>query len=66
MTITVNGERRELADGASVLDLLTSLGLNLKTVVIQRNGAIIERTAFGSTVLFDGDDLDLVRFVGGG
>lgn len=66
MKIILNKEEREVAADATLLDVLTQLGLNPKTVVAQRNGDIVSRSEFASTQLFDGDTLDLVRFVGGG
>jgi thiamine biosynthesis protein ThiS len=64
--IRINDEERDFAPDATILDVVTQLGLNPKVVVAQRNGDIVPREAFGSTALFDGDTLDLVRFVGGG
>ncbi|MBI2423791.1 MAG: sulfur carrier protein ThiS [Candidatus Hydrogenedentes bacterium] len=66
MKIFINGESRECAAQSSVLDILQSLGINPKTVVVQRNEDIVDRESFGSTLLIDGDALELVRFVGGG
>ncbi len=66
MKIILNKEEREMPADATLLDVLTQLGLNPKAVVAQRNGDIVARGDFASTILFDGDTLDLVRFVGGG
>ena len=66
MKIIINGESRECAAQSSILDILQSLGINPKTVVVQRNEDIVDRESFGSTLLIDGDALELVRFVGGG
>ncbi len=66
MTITVNGEERDVAAGATVADVLAALGLSPKTVLVQRNDDIIERAEFDNTHLSDGDALELVRLVGGG
>ncbi len=61
-----NGDRLELPDGASVDDLLRALGLGRKFVVVERNGEPVERRDMGSTILADGDRLELVRAVAGG
>lgn len=66
MNITVNGAQHELADGASVADLLTALGFDPEVTVVERNADILERAAYGDVVLAEGDSLELVRFVGGG
>jgi sulfur carrier protein len=66
MEITMNGERREMRDGESLLDLIDGLGLPRDAVVIERNGEIVERTTYGATLLAGGDAIEVVRFVGGG
>lgn len=65
MRLTVNGELREVPV-RTVLDLLKELGLEPSRTVVERNGAIVERTLYPDTVLTDGDVLELVRIVGGG
>jgi thiamine biosynthesis protein ThiS len=66
MNIIVNGDAREFPQGTCVTALFNSLGLNPKTVVVQRNDDIVERATFDSTLLSDGDRIELIRFVGGG
>lgn len=66
MIITLNGESRDVAPGATVSALLHALGVNPKVVVVQRNDEIVERNAFDATLVHEGDQLELVRFVGGG
>jgi len=66
MQITVNGEPHDVTPGLSITALLQTLGLNPKTIVVQRNGNIVEQKDFDQTLVQEGDSLDLVRFVGGG
>ncbi len=66
MRVTVNGDARDLADGASLLDLLGELRLGLGWVVVERNGEALTRTAARETTLADGDVLEIVRAVAGG
>lgn len=66
MQITVNGESRDVAPDTTVQALVESFGLDGKTVVVQRNEDIVERGDYAATLLEDGDNLDLIRFVGGG
>jgi thiamine biosynthesis protein ThiS len=66
MKIIVNGEQRDAAGDTTILGLLESLGLNPQGTVAERNGVIVDRSAFAETVLAEGDTLELVRFVGGG
>jgi thiamine biosynthesis protein ThiS len=66
MKITVNGETKEIPDGATVAALLDELGLNPQVTVVERNADILERAAYPDISLAEGDALELVRFVGGG
>ena len=64
--IVVNGEEREVPGPATLLDLLAHLGLDPRTVVVERNREIVRRPQLGETALEDGDAVELVHFVGGG
>ena len=66
MKISVNGQPREVPEGATVMALLESLELKPKATVVQRNDDIVDRVDYASTRLAEGDVLELVRFVGGG
>jgi len=64
--VTANGEAVQLDDGATLGDLLGRLGLGAKWVVVERNGEPVPRRETATTVLSDGDRLELVRAVAGG
>jgi thiamine biosynthesis protein ThiS len=64
--IVVNGEERRVPGPATLLDLLTHLGLDPRTVVVERNREIVRRPRLGETELENGDAIELVHFVGGG
>jgi sulfur carrier protein len=64
--VTANGDEVELPDGATVDDLLASLGLGGKWVLVERNGEPVARGALATTRLAEGDRLELVRAVAGG
>jgi thiamine biosynthesis protein ThiS len=66
MTLTVNGKPQEIADGATVADLLRALELPPERVAVERNRAIVPRATFGTAALAAGDRLEIVTFVGGG
>jgi thiamine biosynthesis protein ThiS len=66
MHITLNGKRRDIAPGLTLLDLIGALGLDPAVVVAERNGDIVPGARFAATVLDDGDRLELLSFVGGG
>jgi len=65
--ITVNGDERRIPSGWTLADLLASLKLDARTVVIERNGTILRDCAsFASLPLESDDALEIVHFVGGG
>ena len=66
MHLVVNGDETEVADGANVADLLDQLGLGPKWVIVERNGEPVERRDVPSTVLAEGDRIEIVRAVAGG
>jgi len=66
MQVVANGKPVDVADGATVDDLLTVLGLGGKWVLVERNGEPVPRAALATTALADGDRLELVRAVAGG
>jgi sulfur carrier protein len=66
MRIVVNGKDIICADCVTVRELLTELRLSAQAVLVERNAQILPRTNYETTVLEDGDSLELIRFVGGG
>lgn len=64
--LTVNGEPRRIAEGATIAALVESLGLNPAKVAVERNGEIAPRSTLAEVVLGAGDVLEIVHFVGGG
>ncbi len=67
-TLKINGEPRDFPDGLpkTLSDLLDLLKINQATVVAEVNGQIIKRAEFSKTSLVAGQQIELVRFVGGG
>jgi thiazole synthase len=67
VALTVNGVRRSAPAGWSVADLLGSLELDARAVVIERNGTILrDRSSLASIELAQDDTIEIVHFVGGG
>jgi sulfur carrier protein len=64
--VLVNGENRALSGGLTVTDLLSSLGLHPRLVVVEHNREILDRALYDDTEVRDGDAFELVHFVGGG
>ena len=66
MRVTVNGDPLPLDEGATVAQLLETLELGGRWVLVERNGEPVRRAELATTVLADGDRLELVRAVAGG
>jgi thiamine biosynthesis protein ThiS len=67
MALTVNGAERRIPAGWTLADLLASLNLDARTVVVERNGTIVrDRASFAKLELAAGDSIEIVHFVGGG
>jgi thiamine biosynthesis protein ThiS len=64
--VVANGTARTVEDGATVEDLIRSVGLDPRYVIVERNGEPVERRRYGELRLGEGDRLELVRAVAGG
>jgi thiamine biosynthesis protein ThiS len=64
--VTVNDEPHVLPAGATVADLVTTLGLGERRIAVELNRAVVPRAAYPSTTLRDGDTVEVIHFVGGG
>jgi thiazole synthase len=66
LEVILNGERRQLPGPTHVRGLLVSLGLDPAKIAVERNLAIVPRSAYEATMLAMGDRLEIVHFIGGG
>ena len=67
ITLTVNGSARRIPAGSTLTDLLDSLDLDARAIVVEHNGTILrDRSSFASHGLSENDSLEIVHFVGGG
>lgn len=66
MRVWVNGEPRELPEGASVEDLVRALALAPEQVAVERNQRLVPRSEHARTRLGEGDRIEVVTLVGGG
>ena len=64
--LTVNGESRTVNDGTSIIKLLETLGIEQRRVAVAINGEVVPRTEHEQNILKDGDQVEIVRMVGGG
>ena len=66
LTITLNGDRLDIPEPVTVTALLESLSIDARRVAVEHNLVILRRTAFDQTVVHEGDNVEIVNFVGGG
>ena len=66
VSISVNGQHRRVREGISIADLALELGLEPVKVAVERNLEIVPRSTLADVVVQDGDDFEIVTFVGGG
>jgi thiamine biosynthesis protein ThiS len=66
ITVTVNGDQRQLEEGITVAGLLDALGLHPRLVVVEHNREILDAGVLDATEIREGDNVELVHFVGGG
>ena len=66
LSVKINGEHRRIAGGTTVADMLNELGLDPHRVAVERNLAIVPRSTLAEVCVEDGDDYEIVHFVGGG
>jgi thiamine biosynthesis protein ThiS len=66
LTIVLNGDRFDLAGPVTIGELLARLDIDPRRVAVEHNLAILKRTAFAETIVRDGDEIEIVNFVGGG
>lgn len=66
LSVTVNGEPRRIRPGETIAAMLRELGIDPKRVAVERNLSIVPRSTLGEVEVEDGDQFEIVHFVGGG
>jgi thiamine biosynthesis protein ThiS len=66
MKLVINGDEREIADGATIADFLATKDLRPEMVVVERNGEIVPRGGYSAVALAEGDNLEVVQMMAGG
>lgn len=64
--IHLNGEHRRVREGITLAELAGELGLAPEKVAVERNLEVVPRSTLAAVVVEDGDELEIVHFVGGG
>ncbi len=66
LRITLNGDTHELAGPLTVTALLAQLEIDSRRVAVEHNLIVLKRDAFATTLVQNGDEIEIVNFVGGG
>ena len=66
MQITLNGDTHEIAGPVTVAELLAGLNIDARRVAVEHNLVVLKRPMFDTTMVREGDQIEIVNFVGGG
>jgi thiamine biosynthesis protein ThiS len=66
VTINLNGDRFEVASPVTIGQLLAQLEIDARRVAVEHNLVVLKRDAFERTTVREGDEIEIVNFVGGG
>jgi thiamine biosynthesis protein ThiS len=66
LQITLNGDAHEIPSPLTVADLLAQLAIDPRRVAVEHNLIVLKRATFATTMVEDGDAVEIVNFVGGG
>jgi thiamine biosynthesis protein ThiS len=66
MVISLNGDPYELGGPLTVSELLTHLKIDARRVAVEHNLVVLKRTTFDTVIVREGDQVEIVNFVGGG
>ncbi|HEY6214566.1 MAG TPA: sulfur carrier protein ThiS [Vicinamibacterales bacterium] len=66
MVIRLNGDPYEIPEPVSVAGLLTRLDIDPRRVAVEHNLVVVKKDAFERVTVGEGDEIEIVNFVGGG
>jgi len=66
INIIINGEPRSVPQGSSIAEMVAMIGLDPAKVAVERNLEIVPRSTLADVAVADGDQFEIVHFVGGG
>ena len=66
MTIRLNGEAYDIAGPVTISALLAALNIDPRIVAVEHNVVVVKRQQYDETMIREGDEVEIVRFVGGG
>jgi thiamine biosynthesis protein ThiS len=66
VTISLNGDPYDLSGPVTISELLAKLEIDARRVAVEHNLVVIKRAAFDGAIVREGDQVEIVNFVGGG
>jgi thiamine biosynthesis protein ThiS len=66
LTIQLNGDRFELDGPLTIAALLAQLNIDSRLVAVEHNTEVVKRPRYETTIVTEGDEIEIVNFVGGG
>ncbi len=66
MNVRVNGVEREIAEGTTLGELITELGIRREGIAVARNDDVVARSVIDATPLSGGDTIEIIAAVAGG
>ena len=66
MTILLNGDPHEIVRPVTVTELLAQLAIDSRRVAVEHNLVVLKRNTFDDVIVREGDQVEIVNFVGGG
>ena len=66
ITLTINGKSQELDGPTNLVSYLDTMNVNRRFIAVAYNGTVIQRNELDSITLNEGDNIEIVRAVGGG
>lgn len=66
LQVRINGEHRRVNEGISIAELVREIGFDPIRVAVERNLEVVPRSTLAEVAVQDGDEFEIVRFVGGG
>ncbi len=66
ITLTINGDEKRVQTNISLTELLENMQISPQKVAVERNREIVPRSTYNNVMIEDGDQLEIVHFIGGG
>ena len=66
MLVMINGKEEELAEGLTIAQYFADKKINPANIIVEHNYTIVKNETWGSIVLKNNDNLEILRLVGGG